>query len=88
MIPTIADIVMPMYNLIEYSKNYAKSLKSLWQYQMDNPNDNIRDSESLKFKARITGRTPVASSTNDVELAVPWKKLSNSWRNFKMILKN
>ena len=55
---------------------------------MDNPNDNIRDSESLKFKARITGRTPVASSTNDVELAVPLKKLSNSWRNFKMTLKN
>lgn len=55
---------------------------------MDNPNDNIRDSESLKFKSRITGRTPVASSTNDVELAVPLKKLSNSWRNFKMTLKN
>ena len=26
------DAVMPMYNLIEYSDNYAKILRSLWQY--------------------------------------------------------
>ena len=26
------DIVMPMYNLIEYSDNYAKASGSLWQY--------------------------------------------------------
>ena len=26
------DIVMPMYNLIEYSNNYTKTSGSLWQY--------------------------------------------------------
>ena len=26
------DIVMPMYNLIEYSNNYSKTSGSLWQY--------------------------------------------------------
>ena len=26
------DIVMPMYNLIEYSNNYSKTSWSLWQY--------------------------------------------------------
>ena len=26
------DIVMPMYNLIEYIDNYSKTLESLWQY--------------------------------------------------------
>ena len=26
------DIVMPMYNLIEYGDNYAKTSGSLWQY--------------------------------------------------------
>ena len=26
------DAVMPMYNLIEYSDNYSKILRSLWQY--------------------------------------------------------
>ena len=29
------DIVMPMYNLIEYSDNYAKTKGSLWQYFRD-----------------------------------------------------
>ena len=26
------DVVMPMYNLIEYYDNYAKTSGSLWQY--------------------------------------------------------
>ena len=29
------DIVMPMYNLIEYSNNYSKTSGSLWQYCKD-----------------------------------------------------
>ena len=28
----VIDIVMPMYNLIEYSDNYSKTSESLWQY--------------------------------------------------------
>ena len=39
------DIVMPMYNLTEYSDNYSKTTGSLWQYQKDDPNDNIANSE-------------------------------------------
>ena len=36
------DIVMLMYNLIEYSDNYAKTSGSLWQYCLDIPAvDNI-----------------------------------------------
>ena len=41
------DIVMPMYNLIEYSHNYAKISGSLWQYFRDEPDDN---SESFNLK--------------------------------------
>ena len=26
------DVVMPMYNLLEYSKNYKKTAGSLWNY--------------------------------------------------------
>ena len=48
------DIVMPMYNLIEYSDNYSKTSGSLWQYYKDDPNDNIANSESFKFKVKIT----------------------------------
>ena len=39
------DIVMPMYNLIEYSDNYAKTTEDLWEYFRDDPNDNLADSE-------------------------------------------
>ena len=48
------DIVMPMYNLIEYSDNYSKTSGSLWQYCRDEPNDNLVDSESFKSKIKIT----------------------------------
>ena len=39
------DIVMPMYNLIEYCDNYAKTSGSLWQYFRDEPEDDLEDSE-------------------------------------------
>ena len=32
------DVIMPMYNLIEYSKNYLKTSGSLWNYYRDEPN--------------------------------------------------
>ena len=34
-------VVMPMYNLIEYSDNYSKTSRSFWQYNKDDPSDNI-----------------------------------------------
>ena len=52
------DIVLPMYNLIEYSDNYAKTSASLSQYYKDDPNDNMADSESFKYKVKITKKTP------------------------------
>ena len=33
------DIVMPMYNFLEYSKNYRKTIGSLWNYYRDEPNN-------------------------------------------------
>ena len=71
------DIVMPMYNLIEYSGNYSKTSESLWQYYKDDPNDNLEGSESFKYKVKITGKTPVDDNTKDVEIMVPLKYLSN-----------
>ena len=82
------DIVMPMYNLIEYSDNYAKTTGSLWQYFRDKPDDNLADSESFKSKIKITGKTPNDDSEKDVEITVPLKYLSNFWRTFEMPLIN
>ena len=83
------DIVMPMYNLIECSDNYAKTSGSLWQYFRDEPDDNnIEDSESFKYKIKITGKTPNNNNEKDVEIMVPVKYLSNFWRTLEMPLIN
>ena len=82
------DIVMPMYNLIENSDNYSKTSGSLWQYYKDDPNNNIADSESFKFKVKITGKTPNDGNTKDVEIIVPLIYLSNFWRTLEMPLIN
>ena len=91
------DIVMPMYNLIEYSDNYAKTTGRLWQYCKDIParsaNNNIvifaenNMTDSFKFKATITGQTG-DDGTKDVEIMVPLKYLSNFWRTLEMPLIN
>ena len=82
------DIVMPMYNLIEYSDNYSKTCGSLWQCYKDDPNDKLTDSESFKSKVKITGKTPNYGNTKDVEIIEPLKYLSNFWRTLEMPLIN
>ena len=68
---------MPMYNFIEYSNNYSKSSESLQQYQKDEPNHNLKDSESFKSKVKITADTTADGNTRDVKIIVPLKYLSN-----------
>ena len=38
------DVVMPMYKLLEYSKNYRKTTGSLWNYYRDQLSSTIGDS--------------------------------------------
>ena len=82
------DIVMPMYNLIEYSDNYSKTSGSLWQYYKDDLNDNLANSKSFKSKVKIIGKTPNNGNTKDIEIIVPPKHLSNFWRTLEMPLIN
>ena len=55
------DIVMPMYNLLEYSKNYRKTIGLLYNYYRDelsgdaNNNDNTVNSVTFRYKNKITG---------------------------------
>ena len=91
------DIVRPMYNLIEYSDNYAKTTGSLWQYCKDIPALNANDeivvfmvnnlTDSFNFKVKITGETG-DDGTKDVEIMVPLKYLSNFWRTLEIPLIN
>ena len=52
------DVVMPMYNLLEHSKNYKKTTGSLWNYCRDQPSTPLStNSESFNYKTSITGNT-------------------------------
>ena len=52
------DVVMSMYNLLEYSKNYRKTMGSLWNYYKDEPSNPLScDTESFKYKTSITENT-------------------------------
>ena len=85
--PEDTDIVMPMYNLIEYSNNYSKTSGSLWQYYKDESNDNLADSKSFKSKVNITGSTPASCNKRDVKTIVPLKYF-NFWRTLEMLVIN
>ena len=69
------DVVMLMYNLIEYIDTYSTISGSLWQYYRDDPNNNITQSELFTFKIKITGNTLAVGNTNDVKIAVAIKRL-------------
>ena len=52
------DVVLPMYNLLEYSKNYKKATGSLWNYYRDDPCNSLSsNSESFKHQTSIQGNT-------------------------------
>ena len=82
------DIVISMYNFIEYSDNYSKTSGSLWQYYRVEKNDNLADSESFKSKRKITAKTPDAVNEKDLEIIVPLKYLCNFWTTLEMLLIN
>ena len=74
-------VVMPMYNLNEYSHNYPKTSGNLWQY----PNYNITEPESFKYKIKITGKSPAAGNIKDIQIAVPLKYLSRFWKTLDAV---
>ena len=83
------DIVMSMYNLLEYNKNYRKTIGSLYNYYRDQLNDDadnnqfnnikIVNSNTFKYKNKIIDNTN-NQGTKDIELAIPLKYLRNFWR--------
>ena len=73
---------MPMYNLLEYSKNYRKTIGSLHNYYRDELSDDADDnnfsnikvvsSNTFKYKNKMINNTNNAG-TKDIELAIPLK---------------
>ena len=83
------DLVMPMYNLIEYSSNYSKTTPSSWSYPIDEAtkfNGDIANNHNLKsfeYKTKLL-RNTAADGANGIfrnaATVVPLKYLSNFWR--------
>ena len=95
------DIIMPIYNLLEYSDNYADSSGSFYQFKRDespiNDNNNplnitLNNSSSFKYKASLLGKAIDADgndrSLKNVKIVVPLKYLSNFFRSLEIPLIN
>ena len=91
---------MPLYNLLECSKNYRKTTGTLWNYYRDEPSNPLSsNSESFKYKTSITGKTYNIGAgeegydankvgKNETEVVIPLKYLSNFWRSLDIPLIN
>ena len=84
------DLVMPVYNLLEYSKSYIKTTGSLWNYYGDEPSNTLSsNSESFKYKTSIVGKTPEDNdSLMNAKVVIPLKHLCNFWRVLNIPLIN
>ena len=91
------DIVMPMYNLIEYSDNYQDSSATPYQYKRDEPAEanavadlTADNSSSFKYKIKLLGNIPQPDADGagvgrlNVKVVVPLKHLSNFFRSLEM----
>ena len=90
------DVVMPMYNLLQYSKNFSKITGSFWNYYRDEPNSSannninysIKDSKYFDYKTSITWKWESNKTEKEVEIVALLKHLSNFWRALDMPLIN
>ena len=90
------NIVMPMYNLIEYSDNYQDSSAMLYQYKRDEPpaiianNLSTNTSSSFKYKVDLLGDPVVDNNVarRNLKVVVPLKYLSNFFRSLEVSLIN
>ena len=87
------DVVMSLYNLIEYSDNYSKTSRILREYGRDELDTNINNNDIIDFigftdanlidsfnlKVKLTGNTGDNGSQN-VEIMVTLNYLRNFWR--------
>ena len=90
------DIVMAMYNPLEYSDNYSMTSGGLWNYYKDEINDDEKENDanenmvnsnktttikSFKYMTKIIGSTPNSGEILNAEVVLPLKYLSNFWRS-------
>ena len=87
------DIVMPMYNLLEYSKNYRKTTGSLWNYyrhESKNPPLNDDDPPSFNYNADpiiMSLEKVILQEKHQMQIKKTVKKPGEKTQKIKKILK-
>ena len=91
------ELIMSIYNFLEYSSNYSDTTRSLLFHSKDeatNFNNDIADTtdfKTLKYKTKIMEETQ-AKKVNRIlkgtTIAVPLKYLINFWRQLEMLFIN
>ena len=81
------DLIMNMYNLIEYSDNYSDSTASLYHFKRQEPLENnanitIAGSSSFKYKFNLLGNSEAIAA--GVNLNIPLAH--RIWKNTKIIV--
>ena len=89
--PDDLDIVMPMYNLLEYSKNYRKTIGSIYNYYRDELNNdadnnnnfaknNVVSSNTFNYKNKIIGNvnSTIVPAASGARVANPDYDANNS----------
>ena len=94
------DLMMQMYNLIEYSWNYSETTGDLSFYSKNKATDfnadivNDNDFKPFKYNAKLLRNIAAQDDhaaygiPKNVTIAMPLTYLSNSWRSFEMPLIN
>ena len=94
-------MIMTMYDLIEYSDNYAESSGSLYQFKRDESPMNdagnrnnvaLHNSPSFKYKASLLGKATNADGNDrllkNTKIVCLLKYLSNFFRSVEVPLVN
>ena len=79
------DLVIPMYNLIEYSSNYSETTGILWFYSKDkasNFNSDIANDNNFKFfkcHAKLFEKTEVDGANGILKKMAQFMSSWNKW---------
>ena len=90
------DLIMNMYNLIEYSDHYSDSTASLYQFKRQEPLANnadltVNDSSSFKHKSNLLGNATAEGGNavwKNAKIIVPLKYISSFFRSLELLLIN
>ena len=78
------DLVMTMYNLIEYSSKFSETKRSLWFYSKDEATNfnadiaNTNNFQAFKYKAELLGNTDAQPAPNNADGNAKFDLTTNS----------